>query len=246
MSAIFRVPRSLCAGGFFLALAMTLCGQDSSTNSGSGTNSVIVIPQGTEFAIVASMAGDQVLPSISLSPSGGGIAWQDNAIEKNAIGIGSSLLDTGFNAGVVFRANKVTTGNQLKPQMQLLANDRILYVWQSSVSGQPCIYARFARNSAKDAVSYGTNFYNGDILVNTYGKDQQVNPSVAALPDGSAIITWASYGQDGSMWGVYARKLTPARNRPYIPSREPSSPTLVQTTRLPAGPAAILGSYWFW
>jgi hypothetical protein len=31
---------------------------------------------------------------------------------------------------------------------------------------------------------------------------------VAALSDGSAVIAWSSMGQDGDMWGVYARKVT--------------------------------------
>ena len=38
--------------------------------------------------------------------------------------------------------------------------------------------------------------------------DQQVTPAMTALPDGSAVITWASYGEDGSMWGVFARRLS--------------------------------------
>ena len=41
-------------------------------------------------------------------------------------------------------------------------------------------------------------------------KDQQVDPAAAALPDGGAMVAWASYGQDGSLWGVYARKVTAA------------------------------------
>ena len=170
--------------------------------------------QGPEFSILGSLPGDQVWPSLSLSPSGGCIAWQDNWIDHKGGGIGASLLDTSFNAGHTFRVNKVVTGNQFKPQVQLLANDNIIFVWQGSVTvgGKPYIYARFAKNPAKDATTYGTNFYTSDIQVNTYTADQQVDPAVAALPDGSAIITWASYGENGSgsMWGVYARRLTAA------------------------------------
>jgi hypothetical protein len=170
--------------------------------------------QGTEFSILGSLPGDQVWPSLSLSASGGCIAWQDNWIDHKGGGIGASLLDTGFNAGQRVRVNKVVTGNQFKPQVQLLANDNIIFVWQGSVTvgGKPYIYARFAKNSARDATTYGTNFYTADIQVNTYTADQQVDPAVAALPDGSAIITWASYGENGSgsMWGVYARRLTAA------------------------------------
>ena len=170
--------------------------------------------QGPEFSILGSLPGDQVWPSLSLSPSGGCMAWQDNWIDHKGGGIGASLLDTSFNAGHTFRVNKVVTGNQFKPQVQLLANDNIIFVWQGSVTvgGKPYIYARFAKNPAKDATTYGTNFYTSDIQANTYTADQQVDPAVAALPDGSAIITWASYGENGSgsMWGVYARRLTAA------------------------------------
>ena len=35
----------------------------------------------------------------------------------------------------------------------------------------------------------------------------------------------------------------PCKKRPKTPSREPSCPMLVHTTKLPEGPAAILGRY---
>jgi hypothetical protein len=47
-----------------------------------------------------------------------------------------------------------------------------------------------------------------DIRVNNYLKDQLAEPAASALPDGGAMVAWASYGQDGSLWGVYARKVT--------------------------------------
>jgi len=72
-------------------------------------------------------------------------------------------------------------------------------VWQSKVLGSPDIYARLA---------HGTNFFTSDIRVNTYLKDQQVDPAVSATPDGGAMVAWASYGQDGGLWGIYARKIS--------------------------------------
>ncbi len=202
--------------GFFLAGSVAVFAQNP------------VVPQGGEFAILGHIRGDQVLPSISLSPSAGVIAWQDNVVDNNGSGIGGAMLASSFatgTAGPVFRANKTATGNQINPKVQLLANDYILYVWQSSVAGTPDIYARIAKpttTSTKTSVTngaristetttdsyYGTNFGTIDLRVNTYTKDQQIDPAVAALPGGDAIITWSSYGQDGSMWGVYARKIT--------------------------------------
>jgi hypothetical protein len=200
MSAKFWIPKSLCTGGAVLACSLALLGQNS------------VIKQGGEFSVLGGLPGDQVRPCLSLSPSGGCIVWQANVIDRKGGGIGASLLGTSFNAGAPFRVNKVITGTQLKPQVQLLANDNIIFVWQGSVTaaGTPNIYARFAKNSGKNATTYGTNFYTSDIQVNTYTADQQADPAVAALPDGSAIITWSSYGEDGSMWGIYARRLTPS------------------------------------
>jgi hypothetical protein len=172
-----------------------------------------VVPQGGEFAILGNIPGDQVLPSISLLPTAGMIAWQDNVVDKNGSGVGGSMLGPNFGAGPIFCANKTVTGNQINPKVQLLANGYVIFVWQSSVAGTPDIYARISKPSTTKTEtstlsSYGTNFSTIDLRVNTYTKDQQINPAVAALPDGSAIITWSSYGQDGSMWGIYARKLS--------------------------------------
>jgi hypothetical protein len=167
-----------------------------------------VVPQGVEYSLLGNIPGDQVLPSISLSPSGGVMAWQDNVVDKHGLGIGGAMLSNNLTAGRIFCVNKTATGDQINPKVQLLANGNILFVWQSGVAGTPGIYARLATGTTKTKISYGTNFYTSDLRVNTYIKDQQIDPAVAALPDGSAIITWSSYGEDGSMWGVFARKLS--------------------------------------
>jgi hypothetical protein len=168
-----------------------------------------VVPQGVEFSVLGGIPGDQVWPSISLLPTAGVIVCQDNVIDKNGSGIRGAMLNTGFSPARNFCVNKTATGNQINPRVQLLAENNMIAVWQSSVAGTPDIYARLAKGTTtKTNSSYGTNFFTIDLRVNTYTKDQQVDPAVAALPDGSAIITWSSFGQDGSMWGVYARKIS--------------------------------------
>ena len=78
MSVIFRFPGSLWLGGF-LAISGALWGQTS------------VAPQGGEFSILGSIPGDQVWPTVSLSATGGCIAWQDTAIDKAGGGLGGAL-----------------------------------------------------------------------------------------------------------------------------------------------------------
>ncbi len=195
MSVIFRFPGSLCLGGF-LAFSGALWGQTT------------VAPQGSEFSILGGVRGDQVWPTVSLSPNGGVVAWQDSMIDKTGGGIGAAVLNTGFQAGHAVRINNTASGNHFRPKVQVLADNNVLFVWDSTIAGKDSVYARFAKNSAaKKSAAYGTNFYTGDIRVNTFTAGQSAEPAVAALPDGSAILAWSSYGQDGSMFGVFARRI---------------------------------------
>jgi len=195
MAVILRVPKAILIGGSLAVFSLALFAQTS------------VAPLGGEFSILGSVPGDQVLPSLSLSSSGGCVVWQDNGIDKKGAGVGGSLLDNNFISGRMFQVNRLATGDQIKPQVQLLANDNTIYVWESSVAGTPDIYARLSKDTAKGSHAYGSNFYTVDLRANAVIADAQADPAVAALPDGSAIITWASYGQDGSMFGVFARRL---------------------------------------
>ena len=42
--------------------------------------------------------------------------------------------------------------------------------------------------------------------MNTYTNHHQINPAVAVLSDGTVVLTWSSYGQDGDMYGIYAQR----------------------------------------
>jgi hypothetical protein len=149
---------------------------------------------GGEFSIAGLIPNDQVLPAVSLTTNGGAVAFYNQGQ-----GIYGAVLGGGYTGSTIFSVNKTAKGDQVRPAVRVLRNGITIFVWQSSVQGSSDIFARLAR---------GTNFFTPEIRVNTYMKDQQVEPAVAALPDGGAMITWASYGEDGSGWGVYARKVT--------------------------------------
>jgi hypothetical protein len=166
-----------------------------------GARAQTVAPQGGEFPILGPRNGDQVLPSLSLSSTESVLTWQDPFVDGAGQGIGMTILDDNFKAQTIFAANKTATGDQIKPQVKLLRNGLTIVVWESKVLGTPDVFARLWK---------GNKPLTADIRVNTYLVDQQIDPVVDALPDGGAVIVWASYGQDGSLWGVYARKLTSA------------------------------------
>jgi hypothetical protein len=52
-------------------------------------------------------------------------------------------------------------------------------------------------------------FATSDILVSSYATQQQVTPVVTALPDGNALVVWASDGEDGSMLGLFGQRFSP-------------------------------------
>lgn len=172
--------------------------------SAQNTNQNYVVPSGGEFSILSSQPGDQVYPSIALNPNGGMIAWEDNGLDRKGAGIGARRFvgSTLTTSPTTLHVNLGVIGDQITPQTVCLAtNDMTLFVWQSMALGTPDIYARLMRSNNVFAVK--------DLRVNTYIKDAQSHPAVAALADGSAIIVWQSAWQDGCPNGVFARKIAP-------------------------------------
>jgi len=149
---------------------------------------------GGEFHIFTPIPNDQVLPAVSLTANGGVVAFYNQGQ-----GIYATVLGGDYTGWTISRVHKTATGDQVRPAVAELLHGNTIFVWQSSVLGSPDIFARLGQ---------GTNFYTGDLRLNNYIKDQQVDPAVAALPDGGAMAVWSSFGQDGSLWGVYARKVT--------------------------------------
>jgi hypothetical protein len=190
ISLPLRSPRGLLAAVFALGLTVAHA-QDVSRLGG-------------EFSLLGPIAGDQVWPALSLSSSGGVLTYEDNGIGGKG-GVGGAWIDSSLNFQPGFRVPKSPLSGQIKPKGQLLrgtGTDNAVFVWESPVAGTPDIYLRFAKNGKITSAT--------DVLVNTYTKDQQVDPDVAALADGGAIVVWSSYGQGGPLWGIFARKYTAA------------------------------------
>ena len=160
-------------------------------------------PGGPDYAIAGALMGDQTFPQAAISPGGGWLVWQDNAVDNDGFGIKAQVLNSSLaKSGAAFRVNAQGAGDQEKPQVSLLNGGGAVFVWQGGMPGFQKIYARFM-------AANGT-FLTGDLLVNTYTNEFQVNPSVAALADGSVVVVWGSYGQDGDRQGVFAQRFSSA------------------------------------
>ena len=160
-------------------------------------------PQGGEFLISGSLPGDQMLPSLAISTNGGYLVWHDNSIDGNGFGVGARLLNQNFSPLLSpIRINGDAVGDQENAKSALQPDGSAVVVWQGGKYGFQHIFARFLKPDG----TYAT----GDIRLGTYNKGTQVFPSVSVLKDGSVVVVWASFGQDGSMFGVYGQRLSSA------------------------------------
>jgi hypothetical protein len=158
-------------------------------------------PQGGEYPVAGLLPGDQVRPSISLGAGGGYLAWHDNATDGDGLGISARRIDSnllGFHG--TFRVNQNGAGDQMNVRSRVMPGGGAVFVWQGGGQGNQDIFARFIGSN-------GT-FSTGDILVNSETSGQQSDPAVAVLADGTTVVTWSSFGQDGSLQGVFGQLLS--------------------------------------
>ena len=99
---------------------------------------------GTEYAVVGSLPGDQVFPDAAVTANGGFVVWQDNATDGSGWGVSARRLD-GTLSGTLstFRVNAQGTNDQENARVALLKNGGAVFVWQGGAPGYQHIYARF-------------------------------------------------------------------------------------------------------
>lgn len=169
--------------------------------TGFGQAQVPLPPLGEEYLVAGSFPGDQVFAQVGLTAAGGYVVWHDNFMDGDGSGIGARRLDRNSAAVLgAFRINTTTAGEQEFPRIAMFPDGGAVVVWQGGPLGRPKVFARFL---AAD----GT-FATGEIQVNTFANGRQEHPAVAVLSNGSAVVVWTSFGQDGSLAGVYGQRLS--------------------------------------
>jgi hypothetical protein len=161
---------------------------------------------GTEYAIVGQLPGDQMFPDVALSASGGFVVWQDNITDGSGWGVSASQLNSTLSASLgTFRVNAQGSNDQQNARVALLNNGGAVFVWQGGKLGFQHIYARFLTAS-------NTFTTTSDILVDTFTNNFQINPAVAVLSNGNAVVVWGSYDEakSNSLQDVYGQLFSPA------------------------------------
>ena len=161
---------------------------------------------GTEYAIIGSLPGDQVWPDVALNATGGFVVWQDNATDGSGWGVSARRLDSTLSGTLSsFRVNVQGTNDQEHPCVAMLKNNGAVFVWQGGVEGFQHIYARFLTPT-------NTFLTTTDLVVSTPANNFQVNPAVAVLNNSNVVVVCGSFDQAGSnsLQDVYGQVLSPA------------------------------------
>ncbi len=161
------------------------------------------VAAGTEFRVNTYTATDQA-HSTATGLSGGGfvVTWVSYAQDGGLNGVyGQRFASDGTAVGSEFRVNTTTSDQQMAPDVTALPDGGFLVTWESN--GQDGSgYGVYAQRFGADGSAVGSEF-----RVNTYTSNNQFDPSVTTLADGSLVVTWTSAFQDGDANGVYNQRL---------------------------------------
>jgi hypothetical protein len=161
----------------------------------------LVYSQG-EFLVNTYQDSTQREPAIARDADGNYVVvWTSEAqVDSHSQGdIYLQLMDAqDQKIGPEVQVNTTTIGDQEKPAVAMNYNGDFVVVWasQSNFTDSYDIYGQIFRNNQP----FGTNF-----LINITIAYAQTRPAVIIKNDGSFIVVWDSWMQDGSDRGVFAR-----------------------------------------
>jgi hypothetical protein len=159
-------------------------------------------PQGAEFRVNTYTTGDQSVPSVAMAKDGGFVVvWSGPGQgDPNGGVFGRRYNASGIPQGSDFQVNVYTTGGQASPRVSIGSDGSFVVAWASA--GQDGgTYGVFARAFTASGVPQG-----GEFQVNTFTTGNQAAPALAAQPGNRFLVTWASSGQDGDLFGVFGRR----------------------------------------
>jgi hypothetical protein len=158
-------------------------------------------PIGTEFQINTITKGNQGdLPIVDTDAQGNFVVTWASGMEINTSDIYARYYDSsGQPVGEEFRVNTYLPNAQVRPHVAMNDNGDFVIVWQSDEQdgSERGVYGQ---RYASDCTPVGEEFQ-----INTFTFEAQQGTHATMFPSGGFAVTWSSYMQDGSNWGVYAQ-----------------------------------------
>jgi len=159
-------------------------------------------PEGDEFRINTYTPGYQMRSSATgLTDGGFVVTWESNGQDGNDYGIFGQRYDGNSNpVGSEFQVNTYADGGQVSSSVTALSNGGFVVVWQTAALGNSTSDVRGQQYDSNG------NPVGEEFIVNTHTDDMQNSPTAIALSDGSFVVSWQSYRQEGSRdYGIYGQ-----------------------------------------
>ncbi len=155
---------------------------------------------GSEFRVNTYTTNPQSLGRIAADAAGDYVVVWGSYEDGDSSGVyGQRYSAAGVPQGSEFRINTYTTGNQYAAVVAMDSAGDFVVAWNSPQDGSD--YGVYAQRYNPLGVPQGSEF-----RVNTYTSGNQAFPSIAMDSAGDFVVSWNSYGEDGSNDGVYAQR----------------------------------------
>ena len=160
------------------------------------------LPLGAEFRVTAPEAGALSGPVVAGRADGAFVlAWVSDEADGTGPGIRAQRFDAaGVAQGPALRADDGTAGTRADLAIAMDADGGFVLSWTALESGRTTTDILARRYDAAGAAL-------GDaVLVNTDTAFAHDAPAVTTMADGGFVVAWQSDGQDGSGFGIFARR----------------------------------------
>jgi len=157
--------------------------------------------QTSEIRANSSSTGDQKHPDIAGDTAGNYvIVYESEPQDGDGFGIYHRRYSAGITLSSGTLTNDSTADNQILPKIAMSSTGGYVIVWQSEgTDGSGAgIYGKLYDSSGNAVTS--------QFQVNTTTSGNQQQPDVAMAADGSFVVVWASYDQDGNDYGIYGQR----------------------------------------
>ena len=166
---------------------------------------------GSEFQVNSYTTERQQYPAVAADGSGNFIvvwqSWDQSHDTPGHAVFGQRFDAAGSKVGGEFQVNAPTLGSAVRPAVAADGSGNFVVAW-NSYSQDDSSWAIFGRRFDSAGGPFGDPFQ-----INTYTTNNKWLPAVTADSSGNFVVAWASAGQDGSTWGVFGQRFSPAGGR---------------------------------
>ncbi|MCU7842016.1 MAG: DUF4347 domain-containing protein, partial [Candidatus Thiodiazotropha sp. (ex Troendleina suluensis)] len=162
--------------------------------------------QGSEFLVNQTTTNNQGGASVAADGSGNFIVtWSSYTTANNSFDVYARQYNAAGNPlGGEFLVNTTISNHQQHSAVAADDSGNFVVVWES-YSQDGSGWGTYAQRFDAAGVAQGSEF-----IINTTTANEQRTPEIAMAGNGEFVVAWESHSQDGSGWGIYARRFDAA------------------------------------